>query len=87
MKTISVRDLQKKIRRCVEEAQRDRVIITRRGRPAVLMIGVEGSDWEDIVYQTSPAFWKMIQERREEKPVSLQEMRKRLGLPAKKRKS
>ncbi len=83
MKTISVRDLQKKIRRCVETAQKERVVITRRGRPAVLMIGVEGSDWEDIVYQTSPAFWKMIQARREEKPVSLQEMRKRLGLSTK----
>ena len=65
MKTISVRDLQKKIRESVDEAQKDRV-------------GVEGQDWEIVVLQTSAPFWKLIEERRKEKTIPLREMRKRV---------
>ncbi len=86
MKTINVRDLQKKIREVVETSQKERVVVTRHGQPMAIVVGVEGSDWEDIVYQTSPAFWKMIEERRKEKTVPLAEVRKRLGLPESRRK-
>jgi prevent-host-death family protein len=79
MKTVTVRELQKKIRECVDAAQTDRIIITRHGRPAALVIGVQGYDWEDVVLQTSPTFWKMIEARRKQKTVPLAEMRKRLG--------
>ena len=79
MKTVTVRELQKKIRECVDAAQRDRIVITRHGRPAAVVIGVQGYDWEDVVLQTSPTFWKMIEARRKEKTVSLGEMRRRLG--------
>ena len=78
MKTISVRDLQKKIRKCVQTAQKEYVVLTRHGRPAAMVIGLEGYDWEDVFYQTSPEFWKMIQERRKGKTVPLAEARKRL---------
>ena len=80
MKTISVRDLQRKIRQCVEIAQKERVVITRNGRPAAIVLGVEGREWEDVFYQTSPTFWKMIEDRRKEKPISLAATRRRLGL-------
>ena len=78
MKTVNVRNLQKKIAECVDLAQKERVVVTRNGRPAAILIGVEGQDWEDVVYQTSPAFWKMIEERRKEKTSPLAEARKRL---------
>ena len=78
MKTINVRNLQKKIAQCVDIAQKERVVITRNGHPAAILIGVEGQDWEDIVYQTSPAFWKMIEDRRKDRTISLTESRKRL---------
>ena len=78
MKTISVRDLQKKIRESVDEAQKDRVVVTRNGKPAALLIGVEGQDWEIVVLQTSAPFWKLIEERRKEKTIPLREMRKRV---------
>lgn len=79
MKTITVRDLQQKIRECVEAAQKERVVVTRHGKPAAVVIGVEGLDWEDVVLSMSPSFWKMIERRRQEKTVSMEEMRKRLG--------
>jgi len=78
VKTITMRDLQKNIRKCVEAAQKEHVIVTRHGQPAAIVVGVEGHDWEDIVYQTSPAFWRMIEKRRKGKTIPLADMRKRL---------
>ena len=78
MKTISVRDLQKHLRDCVSTSQRDRVVVTRHGAPAALIIGVEGVDWETIALQTNPSFWHMIERRRHDHAVSLDEMRRLL---------
>ena len=78
MKTVNVRNLQRKISECVDIAQKEDVVVTRRGQPAAIVIGVEGQDWEDIFYQTSPAFWKMIEERRKGKSIPFEEMRRRL---------
>ena len=75
MKTVSVRDLQKNVKECVDESQEDRVVITRHGRPAAVLVGVEGEDWEDIVLQTDPSFWKLIRKRRKEKTISLDELK------------
>ena len=82
MKTINVRDLQKNIRACVEGAQDERVVITRNGKPVLVLIGVEGQEWGDIALQTSSSFWKMIAERRNQKTISGKALRKRLGLNA-----
>ncbi len=78
MKTVSVRDLQKNVKKCVDESQEDRVVITRHGRPAAVLVGVEGEDWEDIVLQTDPSFWKLIRKRRKEKTISLDELKAEL---------
>ena len=83
MKTIPVRDLQKKINECVDQAQIDRVVITRHGKPAAVLVGVEGEDWEDVVLQTDPAFWKLIRARRKQPTLSLDELKKRLGIKTK----
>lgn len=78
MKTITVRDLQKKIKACLDEAQEDRVIITRRGKPAAVLIGVEGEDWESVILETDPTFWKLVQERRKQPTLSIEELKARL---------
>lgn len=78
MKTISVRNLQQKIKECVEAAQKDRVVVTRHGEPAALLIGLEGHDWEQVVLVTSESFWKMIEERRKQKTIPWAEVRRRL---------
>ncbi len=79
MKTISVRNLQRKIGECVDIAQKENVVVTRHGRPAAVVVGVHGHDWEDVFYETSPAFWKMIEERRKGgKTITMDEMRRRL---------
>jgi prevent-host-death family protein len=85
MKTIGVRELQKRIRECVEASQGESVVITRNGKPASIVIGVEGSDWEDLVVQSDPAFWGTIRERRKEKSISAAEMRQRTLSPARRK--
>ena len=78
MKTVTARDLQKKVKECVDASQSERVVVSRRGQPAAVFFGIEGSDWEDVVLQSSPGFWKLIQERREQPTISLRELKARL---------
>jgi prevent-host-death family protein len=80
MKTVTVRDLQKSLKECVDDAQEDRVIITRRGKPAAVLIGIADKDWETVILQTDPVFWRMIRSRRNQRTLSLAEMRKRVGI-------
>ena len=77
MRTISVRDLQKNVKGVVDSAQHDRVVVTRRGEPAAVLLGVEGKDWETVVLETSPAFWKLIEARRKEPTLSTDEVKRR----------
>ena len=77
MKTVTVRDLQKKVKEYIDEAQEDRVIITR-GKPAAVLVGVEGDDWETVILETDPTFWKLVQKRRKQPTVSLEELKARL---------
>lgn len=76
MKTVSVRNLQKRLRSCVKVSQRDRIVVTRHGIPTALIIGVEGADWETLALQTNPAFWRMIEKRRAQQTISLAQIRK-----------
>ena len=80
MKTVSVRDLQTRIRSVMETAQLDQVVITRNGKPIAVVVGVEGADWETVAAETSRSFWKEIAERRSQNTISLSEIRKRLGV-------
>ena len=78
MRSITVRDLQKSVKDCVDSSQKERVVVTRHGRPAAVLVGVEGSDWEDLFYQTRSSFWRMIAELRKQKSLPLGEVIKRL---------
>jgi len=78
MKTVTARDLQKKVKECMDISQEDQVVITRHGKPAAVLVGVEGRDWEDLVLQTSPAFWQLIEDRRKQRTISLTELKTRL---------
>jgi prevent-host-death family protein len=83
MRTVTVRDLQKRVKECVDGAQEDRLVITRHGKPAAVMVGVEGEDWDTVVLQTDPKFWKLIRARRKQSTISLDQLKKRLRIKAK----
>jgi antitoxin (DNA-binding transcriptional repressor) of toxin-antitoxin stability system len=64
---------------CVTEAQRERIVITRGGKPVALMIGVEGLDEEQLALGSSDRFWTLIRERRGEQTISRAELEERLA--------
>ena len=81
MKVVALREAKQQLSGCVVHAQRERVLITKQGRPAALMIGVEGHDLEDVLLMQNPRFWRMIEARRTLPTVSLDEVRRRLRVP------
>lgn len=78
MITVTVRDLQKRVKKCVDEAQKDRVVITRHGKPAAVIVGVEGQDWDAVILETDPAFWRLIRSRRKQATISFDQLKRRL---------
>jgi PHD/YefM family antitoxin component YafN of YafNO toxin-antitoxin module len=64
--------------RCVIDAQRERVVILRDGKPVALMIGVEGLDEEQLQLGSSDRFWTLIGERRREKTMSRAELEQKI---------
>lgn len=67
------------IKECVKDAQHERVILIRQGKPIALIVGVAGMDLEQIALGHSDEFWQLIRERRGQKTVSRAELEKRLA--------
>jgi antitoxin (DNA-binding transcriptional repressor) of toxin-antitoxin stability system len=63
---------------CVKDAQHERVLVTRNGRPVALIVGVEGMDEEQVQLASSNEFWTLISERRAQKTISRAELEKRI---------
>ena len=83
MKVVALGQAKNELSAYVDQAQSDRVLVTRHGRPAVI-IGVEGEDFEDLMTRSDPKFWQMNEARRKAaKTVSTEEMRRRLGVARK----
>ena len=78
MKTIGLE--QTTLNACVEDAQRDRVILTRDGRPVALVVGLAELDAEQIELGKSEKFWKLVRQWRREKTVSQAELERRLEI-------
>lgn len=88
MKVIAVREAKQQLSGYIEAAQKERILITKHGKPAAVVMGVEGRDFEDIVLMQNPRFWELIEERRKQPTLSLAAVRRRFGLtsrPARRR--
>jgi antitoxin (DNA-binding transcriptional repressor) of toxin-antitoxin stability system len=64
---------------CIEDAQHERLVITRDGKPVALVIGVEGMDEEQVQLGSSDKFWTLIQERRAQKTLSRAELEEKIN--------
>ncbi len=76
MKTVGIE--QATLDSCVREAQDDRVLVTRAGRPVAIVVGLADFDEEQIRLGLSDDFWKMISERRREPAITRAELERRL---------
>jgi antitoxin (DNA-binding transcriptional repressor) of toxin-antitoxin stability system len=63
---------------CVEQAQRGRVVVTRNRKPVALIVGVEGLDREQLELGSSDKFWRLIEERRNQKTITRGALERRL---------
>jgi antitoxin (DNA-binding transcriptional repressor) of toxin-antitoxin stability system len=63
---------------CVDEAQRERIVLTRHGKPVALIVGVEGMDEEQVQLGGIEKFWKLIAERRKQKTLSRARLEQKL---------
>jgi len=80
MKTVALREAKQSLSGFVAHAQRERVLITKHGKPAAIVIGVEGQAIEDVLLRQDPEFWRMIEKRRLQRTVPLADVRASLGL-------
>ncbi|MCI0572752.1 MAG: type II toxin-antitoxin system Phd/YefM family antitoxin [Myxococcaceae bacterium] len=83
MRVVPLRDAKQGLSGLVDEAQENAVLITRHGRPAAVVLGVDGYDMEEVFLMQSPDFWKWVEERRGSTGprLGLDEVRAGLGLP------
>lgn len=49
----------------LQAAQQERILVTQNGQPVALVVGLENKDAEDWRLEMSPAFWQMVEERRQ----------------------
>lgn len=80
MKEISIQQLPATLRALVEACPQERVLITRKDKPIAVLVGIENKDEEDIALERDADFWKMIHERRRQKTIPFEQVKKRLGL-------
>jgi antitoxin (DNA-binding transcriptional repressor) of toxin-antitoxin stability system len=73
MKETSVESFSQDPMSFVRASQRERVLVTQAGKPLALLVGLENKDQEDWDLETSPEFWRTIQERRARPTVPLGE--------------
>jgi prevent-host-death family protein len=81
MKTVALREAKQSLSGFVAQAQRERVLITKHGKPAALVIGVEGQDIEDVLLSQDPDFWKLVEARRRQPTLSIAEVRAKVAAP------
>jgi antitoxin (DNA-binding transcriptional repressor) of toxin-antitoxin stability system len=79
MKTVAVSKIDSKLDSLLGSAQKERVVLTRAGKPSAILIGIESYDAEDMELATSGEFWQMIQSRRNGPSISLSDLKSKLA--------
>ena len=68
---------------CVSEAQHERIVITRNGKPVALVVGVAGLDADQLELGSNPAFWELIAQRRRQRTITRAQLEERIRQSAK----
>lgn len=61
---------------CITEAQQERVVVMRQGKPIALVIGI---DEEQLELARDHSLWKLIEERRTQETISRKELENALN--------
>ena len=77
MKIVGIEDA--KLETCIKDAQRQRVVITRKGKPVAMIVSVNGMDLEQLELSSSDKFWRMVRKWRKQKTYTREQLEKRLA--------
>ena len=81
MKDVKEKELRTHLDSILTRAQSERIVISRRGKPCAVLVGIEDYDVEDIRLANSEEFWRMIRQRRASgRSYTLDEAEARLGI-------
>src|SRR5271167_1565194 len=81
MRNVPEKELQLNLDSILTRAQSERIVISRRGKPCAVLVGIENYDSEDLRIASSVDFWRMIRQRRADgKSFPLAEVEARLGV-------
>ena len=58
----------------LDDAQGERIVITRGGRPIAILVGVEGLDDEQLALCGDADFWALIASRRKQSTMGRSEL-------------
>src|SRR5688572_13868596 len=79
MKKLTIGEFVARANELLEASQNERVIVTRRGRPFVMLVGLRNKDAEDLETEFNRAFWHTIAQRRKRtKTIPLTEVMQRI---------
>jgi len=65
MKMATIREVKAKLSEYVALARDDVIVITRHGRAAAVLQGIDPADLEEVLYETSERFRSLITTRRQ----------------------
>jgi hypothetical protein len=81
MKRIPIEQFSEAPAAFLEISQTERVVVTEKGKPLAVILGLKYKDEEDYALERDTEFWQMIRERRKSnKGIPLAEAKKLLGL-------
>ena len=87
MKTLEIQDATASLADYVREANKQPVIVSRKGKPIAALVPIQNADWETASLSTNPQFLAFFQHSRirqqREGGLSSVEMRGRVGLSGK----
>ena len=83
MKTLEMAKATAPLAKYAQEAKREPVIVTRRGKPIAALVPIENAELETVTLSTNPQFIALIERSRArqkaEGGIPSAEMRRRLG--------
>lgn len=78
MKRVAADELKLNLDAVLSSSQDERIVISRRGKPCAVLVGIEDYDSDDLVLASSDQFWRMIRARRASgKSIPLEEIEAR----------
>lgn len=65
MKKVAVSEVKEELSKYLRIAGKEGILITRRGKPAGILIGFQSEDdWFDYLLENNPQFWQRIEAAR-----------------------